>query len=69
MPQQIAALLRIRNPFIVFASSAPVQTQVDMAKYYKEAERSLTRNCSADWIQVTRYADRTNGETVARPLS
>lgn len=50
-------LLRIRNPFTIFAtwaSSAPVQAQVDMASYYKAAERSLTRNCSADWVAVTR---------------
>jgi hypothetical protein len=30
-----------------------------MASYYKAAERSLTRNCSADWIQVTKYVDET----------
>ncbi|KAK0224490.1 peptidase S28 [Armillaria nabsnona] len=53
-------LLRIRNPetiFATWASSAPVQAQVDMASYYKAAERSLTRNCSADWVAVTRYVD------------
>lgn len=52
-----AAFLRIRNPEVVFAawaSSAPVQAEVDMASYYKAAERSLTRNCSADWVAVTR---------------
>ncbi len=50
-------LLRIRNPetiFATWASSAPVHAQVDMASYYKAAERSLTRNCSADWVAVTR---------------
>ncbi|KAI0730928.1 serine carboxypeptidase S28-domain-containing protein [Earliella scabrosa] len=54
------ALLRVRNPetiFAVWASSAPVQAQVDMAAYYKAAERSLTRNCSADWVAVTRFVD------------
>jgi hypothetical protein len=54
------ALLRVRNPEIIFAvwaSSAPVEAQVDMASYYKAAERSLTRNCSADWVTVTRYVD------------
>ncbi|KAK0452800.1 peptidase S28 [Desarmillaria tabescens] len=54
------ALLRIRNPetiFATWASSAPVHAQVDMASYYKAAERSLTRNCSADWVAVTRYVD------------
>ncbi|CDO68396.1 hypothetical protein BN946_scf184815.g43 [Trametes cinnabarina] len=56
------ALLRVRNPdtiFAVWASSAPVHAQVDMAAYYKAAERSLTRNCSADWVAVTRYVDNT----------
>ncbi|EKM50837.1 uncharacterized protein PHACADRAFT_130303 [Phanerochaete carnosa HHB-10118-sp] len=56
------ALLRVRNPatfFAVWASSAPVQAQVDMASYYKAAERSLTRNCSADWVAVTKYVDAT----------
>ena len=54
------ALLRVRNPgtiFAVWASSAPVQAQVDMASYYKAAERSLTRNCSADWVAVTKHVD------------
>ncbi|KAJ7623506.1 peptidase S28 [Roridomyces roridus] len=54
------ALLRQRNPSTIFASwasSAPVQAQVDMASYYKAAERSLTRNCSADWVAVTKYVD------------
>ncbi|KAI0352085.1 peptidase S28 [Trametes cingulata] len=56
------ALLRVRNPetiFAVWASSAPVHAQVDMAAYYKAAERSLTRNCSADWVAVTRFVDNT----------
>lgn len=30
-----------------------------MASYYKAAERSLTRNCSADWIAVTKFVDDT----------
>ncbi|KAJ7695072.1 serine carboxypeptidase S28-domain-containing protein [Mycena rosella] len=56
------ALLRQRNPSTIFASwasSAPVQAQVDMASYYKAAERSLTRNCSADWVAVTKFVDDT----------
>ncbi|KAM5544287.1 hypothetical protein V8D89_001947 [Ganoderma adspersum] len=62
------ALLRVRNPetiFAVWASSAPVHAQIDMAAYYKAAERSLTRNCSADWVAVTRFVDDTlaNGTT------
>ncbi|KAL0954073.1 hypothetical protein HGRIS_005223 [Hohenbuehelia grisea] len=54
------AFMRIRNPSTIFAawaSSAPVHAQVDMASYYMAAERSLTRNCSADWVAVTRYVD------------
>uniref|UniRef100_A0A8H7XUA3 Serine carboxypeptidase S28-domain-containing protein n=1 Tax=Psilocybe cubensis TaxID=181762 RepID=A0A8H7XUA3_PSICU len=57
-----SALMRIRNPDTIFASwasSAPVQAQVDMSSYYKAAERSLTRNCSADWVAVTRHVDDT----------
>ncbi|KAJ7880338.1 peptidase S28 [Mycena olivaceomarginata] len=56
------ALLRQRNPetiFAAWASSAPVQAQVDMSSYYKAAERSLTRNCSADWVAVTKFVDDT----------
>ncbi|KAF8887405.1 peptidase S28, partial [Infundibulicybe gibba] len=56
------ALLRQRNPDTIFASwasSAPVEAQVDMSSYYKAAERSLTRNCSADWVAVTRFVDDT----------
>ncbi|TBU61392.1 serine carboxypeptidase S28-domain-containing protein [Dichomitus squalens] len=56
------ALLRVRNPetiFAVWASSAPVHAQIDMAAYYKAAERSLKRNCSADWVAVTRFVDAT----------
>ena len=52
--------MRIRNPEVIYAtwaSSAPVHAQVDMASYYKAAERSLTRNCSADWISVTKFVD------------
>ncbi|KAF9450697.1 hypothetical protein P691DRAFT_440039 [Macrolepiota fuliginosa MF-IS2] len=57
-----ASFLRIRNPEVVFAawaSSAPVQAEIDMSSYYKAAERSLTRNCSADWVSVTRHVDDT----------
>ena len=55
-----AALLRVRNPEIVFASwssSAPVQAQINMANYYEAAERALPRNCSSDWVAVTKYVD------------
>ncbi|KAI0074677.1 hypothetical protein K474DRAFT_1601127 [Panus rudis PR-1116 ss-1] len=62
------AMLRVRNPSTIFASwssSAPVQSEVDMSSYYKAAERSLTRNCSADWVAVTKLVDQTlmNGTT------
>lgn len=30
-----------------------------MSSYYKAAERSLTRNCSADWVAVTQHVDET----------
>jgi hypothetical protein len=55
-----AALLRVRNPEVVFASwasSAPVQNQIDMASYFEAIERALPRNCSSDWVAVTRYVD------------
>lgn len=55
-----AALLRIRSPEVVFASwssSGPVQAQINMASYYEAIERALPRNCSADWVSVTKYVD------------
>lgn len=55
-----AALLRIRSPEVVFASwasSAPVQSQINMASYYEAIERALPRNCSADWVVLTKYVD------------
>lgn len=55
-----AALLRVRNPEVVFASwasSAPVQSQINMASYYEAIERALPRNCSADLVAVTKYVD------------
>lgn len=54
------AQLRIRNPetfFATWASSAPTEAAVDMWTYYAQAERSMTRNCSADFTAVTRYVD------------
>lgn len=54
------ALLRTRNPATIYAAwaaSAPVHAQADMAAYYAAAERSLARNCSADWAAVTRHVD------------
>ncbi|KAL9109972.1 MAG: hypothetical protein Q9227_005495 [Pyrenula ochraceoflavens] len=60
------AQMRVRNPetfFAAWGSSAPTQAAVDMWVYYAQAERSMTRNCSADYSAVTRYVDRilTNG--------
>ena len=55
-----AALLRIRNPDVVFASwasSAPVQAQINFTSYFEAVERALPRNCSADWVAVTKYVD------------
>ena len=55
-----AALLRIRNPDVVFASwasSAPVQAQTSFTSYFEAVERALPRNCSADWVAVTKYVD------------
>ena len=54
------AHMRVRNPetfFATWASSAPTQAAVDMWTYYAQAERSMTRNCSADYTAVTRYVD------------
>ena len=55
-----AALLRARNPEVVFASwssSGPVQAQINMASYYEAAQRALPSNCSSDWVAVTKYVD------------
>ena len=54
------AQMRIRNPetfFATWASSAPTEAAVDMWTYFAQAERSMTRNCSADYTAVTRYVD------------
>lgn len=52
--------LRVRNPetfYATWASSAPTEAAVDMWVYYAQAERSMTRNCSADYTAVTNYVD------------
>jgi hypothetical protein len=52
--------MRVRNPetfYATWASSAPTQAAVDMWTYYAQAERSMTRNCSADYTHVTNYVD------------
>jgi len=60
------AIMRVRNPetfYATWASSAPTEAMVDMWTYYAQAERSMTRNCSADFTHVTDYVDGilTNG--------
>lgn len=54
------AQMRVRNPntfFAAWASSAPTEAAVDMWTYFAQAERSMTRNCSADYTAVTNYVD------------
>ncbi|TKA74399.1 hypothetical protein B0A55_04528 [Friedmanniomyces simplex] len=63
------AHMRVRNPetfFATWASSAPTEAAVDMWTYYAQAERSMTRNCSADYTHVTNYVDSVlaNGTTI-----
>ena len=58
--------MRVRNPetfYATWASSAPTEAMVDMWTYYAQAERSMTRNCSADYTHITNYVDGvlTNG--------
>lgn len=56
------AHMRVRNPetfYATWASSAPTEAMVDMWVYYAQAERSMTRNCSADYTAVTRWVDAT----------
>ena len=65
------AQMRVRNPetfYATWASSAPTQAAVDMWTYYAQAERSMTRNCSADYTHVTNYVDSilANGTKVQR---
>ncbi|KAF2222372.1 peptidase S28 [Elsinoe ampelina] len=60
--------LRVRNPetfYAAWASSAPTEAVVDMWTYFAQAERSMFRNCSADYQAVTRYVDSVlaNGTT------
>jgi len=55
-----AAYLRVRYPETIYASwasSAPVEAQIDMSSYWQAAERALPRNCSNDWVAVTKYID------------
>lgn len=55
-----AAYIRLRNPETIYASwasSGPIEAQIDMSSYWQAAERALPRNCSNDWIAVTKYVD------------
>lgn len=54
------AQMRVRNPdtfYATWASSAPTEARVNMWTYYAQAERSMTRNCSADYTAVTNHVD------------
>lgn len=59
-PGMRAAMLRVRNPDVIFASwasSAPVQAQVEMPSYFEAIQRGMTKNCSADFAAVTKAVD------------
>lgn len=64
--------LRVRNPetfYATWASSAPTEAAVDMWVYYAQAERSMTRNCSADYTAITNYADGILANGTAKQVS
>jgi len=55
-----AAMVRERNPetwFASWASSAPVEAQVDMSVYFNPMQQSMTCNCSTDMHAAIDYAD------------
>lgn len=59
-------MARIRNPdtwFAAWASSAPVQAQVDMSVYFRPIEQAMPSNCSADVHAALALVDHilTNG--------
>ena len=41
----------------VWSLSARIQAQINMTSYYEPVERAPPRNCSADWVAVTKYVD------------
>jgi Serine carboxypeptidase S28 len=54
------AMIRVRNPdvfYATWASSAPVQAQIDMSVYYNPTQQSMPINCSADSHAAVAYAD------------
>lgn len=60
-PGMRGAWLRLRNPEIIYAvwaSSAPVQVQVDGSAYYNSVYRGLPKNCSSDIQYVAESIDR-----------
>jgi hypothetical protein len=55
-----AAMIRVRNPdvfFAAWASSAPVQTQIENSVYFNTIHHAMPRNCSADVHAAVTYAD------------
>lgn len=59
-PGARAAMIRERNPetwFASWASSAPVEAQVDMSVYFNPMQQSMTSNCTADVHAAIDYAD------------
>ncbi|QIX02443.1 hypothetical protein AMS68_007960 [Peltaster fructicola] len=72
-PGNRAAWLRIRNPDIIYASwasSAPVETVVDMSTYYTQVYSDMTANCSADMAAASSYLTDvlTNGSAKDRAI-
>ncbi len=54
------AIMRLRNPevfYATWASSAPVQAQIDMSVYANPIQQSMPRNCSADAHAAIAYVD------------
>jgi Serine carboxypeptidase S28 len=61
-PGARGAMIRLRNPetfYASWASSAPVQAQVDMSVYFKPIQQSMPANCSNDVHAAITYADET----------
>jgi Serine carboxypeptidase S28 len=59
-PGARGAMMRIRNPDIFYAtwaSSAPVEAQVDMSVYFNPIQQTMPANCSADAAAAIAYAD------------
>lgn len=55
-----AVLARKRNPetwYASWASSAPVQAQIDMSVYYNVMQQAMPRNCSTDVHAAVTFAD------------